>query len=140
MEKLKGQFEKHAEKLRFALVGGANTVLDFALLFLLTSLGLHKIPANYISTGIAFIFSFFVNKSFTFQSKGGSVKKQFILFLVVTISGLWVLQPIIILAVSPLFSSLELSDEAVLFIAKLFATLASLIWNYLLYSRLVFKK
>ena len=132
--------KKHAEKIKFAIVGGANTVLDFGLLFLFTFLGVDKIIANYFSTGIALIFSFFANKSFTFKHKGGNAKKQFILFLVITLAGLWILQPIIIWVST---ASLEayLTNEALnLFVAKLIATIASLIWNYLLYSRLVFKK
>lgn len=137
MEKL---LKKHAEKIRFAIVGGVNTVLDFGLLFLFTFLGVDKIIANYFSTGIALIFSFFANKSFTFKHKGGNAKKQFILFLVITLTGLWILQPLIIWIST---TSLEayLTNEALnLFVAKLIATIASLIWNYLLYSRLVFKK
>jgi putative flippase GtrA len=131
---------KHAEKIRFAIVGGANTVLDFALLFIFVSLGVDRIVSNYFSTGIAFVFSFFVNKSFTFNNKGGNVAKQFALFIGVTIIGLWVIQPLIILGVSPLFEGFGWNDAIVLFIAKLIATIASLIWNYILYSRLVFTK
>jgi len=132
--------KKHAEKLRYAAVGIANTVLDFAILFLLVNLGLNKIPANYISTSIAFMFSFFVNKSFTFKSKSGNPKKQFLLFIIVTIIGLWIIQPIVILLVSPLASGAGLSDSMTLLASKLVATIASLIWNYLFYSRVVFKK
>ena len=54
--------EKHGDKLRFALVGGANTALDFLLLFLFVNLGVNKIVANYFSTSISLIFSFFANK------------------------------------------------------------------------------
>lgn len=132
--------KKHAEKLRFAIVGGANTALDFALLFIFVGLGLNSIAANYISTSIAFIFSFFVNKSFTFKSKSGNVAKQFALFLGVTIIALWVIQPLVILAVTALLSPLGWNESVVLFIAKLVATVASLIWNYILYARFVFKK
>jgi len=132
--------KKHAEKLRFAIVGGANTALDFALLFLFVALGLNSIAANYISTSIAFIFSFFVNKSFTFKSKGGNVKKQFALFIGITIIALWVIQPLLILAVTALLSPFGWNESLVLFIAKLVATVGSLIWNYVFYSRLVFKK
>jgi putative flippase GtrA len=132
--------KKHAEKLRFAIVGGANTALDFALLFLFVALGLNSIAANYISTSIAFIFSFFVNKSFTFKSKGGNVKKQFALFIGITIIALWVIQPLLILAVTALLSPFGWNESLVLFIAKLVATVGSLIWNYIFYSRLVFKK
>ena len=132
--------KKHAEKIRFIIVGGVNTALDFGILFFLTFLGLDKIVANYFSTGIALIFSFFANKSFTFKHKEGNAKKQFILFLVITLFGLWVIQPIIIWGSTTLLAS-QIPNEAInLFIAKLIATVASLIWNYILYSRIVFKK
>lgn len=132
--------KKHAEKLRFGIVGIANTALDFAILFILVGLGLDKIVANFISTGTAFIFSFFVNKSFTFKSKGGNVKKQFALFLIVTIIGLWVIQPLVISGVSFALSDTGWSEQVTLFIAKVIATVASLVWNYVFYSRLVFKQ
>ena len=109
-------------------------------MFLFVALGLNSIGANYLSTGIAFIFSFFANKSFTFRSKGGNVRKQFLLFIVVTIFGLWVIQPVVILGVTAALASFSLNESAVLFVAKLIATLASLVWNYLFYSKLVFKK
>ena len=134
---MKALLKKHESKLRFAFVGGFNTLLDFALLFLFTNLGVNKFAANYISTSVAFVFSFFANRSFTFKSKG-SMKKQIIPFLVVTLSGLWIIQPIIIwLATQPL-NALITNDAIVLFIAKLLATVASLIWNYFFYSRFVF--
>jgi len=132
--------EKHGDKLRFAAVGGANTALDFILLFLFVNLGVNKIVANYFSTSISLIFSFFANKSFTFKDKSANAKKQFGLFLLVTIAGLWILQPVIIWAVTELLSSSVQNESVLLFIAKLIATIASLIWNYFLYSRLVFKK
>ena len=60
--------EKHGDKIRFVIVGGANTALDFLVLFLFVNLGVDKIVANYISTSVALIFSFFANKSFTFKN------------------------------------------------------------------------
>lgn len=132
--------KKHAEKIRFAIVGIANTVLDFGILFLLVALGLDKIPANYISTGIAFVFSFFVNKSFTFKSKGGNIKKQFVIFIVISIVGLWVIQPLIITAITATLANTGWASVIILFVAKIIATIASLIWNYVFYSRYVFKK
>ena len=132
--------KKHAEKIRFGIVGIANTALDFAILFLLVALGLDKIPANYISTGVAFIFSFFVNKSFTFKSKGGNVKKQFVIFIAISIIGLWIIQPLVITAISAVLAHTSWASGLILFIAKIIATIASLIWNYVFYSRLVFKK
>lgn len=130
MEKLS---KKHAKKLRFAIVGGTNTVIDFGILFLLTGLGLDKIIANYASTSVALAFSFVANRKYTFKSEANA-KRQIIPFLVVTLIGLWVIQPLIIW-----MYTLVLGDSSLaLFIAKLLATVASLIWNYLLYSRYVF--
>jgi putative flippase GtrA len=137
MEKFR---EKHADKFRFALVGGANTALDFTLLFLFVNLGVDKIVANYFSTGCSLIFSFFANKSFAFKNTTKNAKKQFAIFLLVTITGLWVLQPIIIWAVTSVLESYVTNQSALLFIAKLIATMASLTWNYVLYSSIVFKK
>lgn len=132
--------KKHAEKIRFALVGGANTAIDFVILFALTFAGIDKIAANYVSTSVALIFSFFANKSFTFKDKSGNAKKQFILFLVITLAGLWALQPLIIWISTNTLAPYIANEAINLFIAKLIATIASLIWNYILYSRLVFKK
>lgn len=132
--------KKHAEKLRFGLVGGANTAIDFGILFALVFLGVDKLVANFFSTGIAFVFSFYVNRSFTFKSTGGNTKKQFGLFLVITLFGLWVIQPAIIAATAWLLASSDLSKSIILLAGKLLATVATLIWNYILYSKFVFIK
>lgn len=137
MEKL---LKKHAEKLRFAVVGGANTALDFVILFALTFAGMDKIAANYVSTSVALIFSFLANKSFTFKHKTGNAKKQFALFIVITLIGLWTIQPLVIWLSSMALAPYVTNEAINLFIAKLIATVASLIWNYILYSRIVFKK
>ena len=132
--------KKHAEKIRFGIVGIANTALDFLLLFIFVGLGVDKIAANYLSTSASLVFSFFVNKSFTFTSKTGNAKKQFALFIIITLIGLWIIQPIIIAAVSTALAGTGWADGAILFAAKIVATVASLIWNYVFYSRIVFKK
>lgn len=136
---MKDLLKQHAEKFRFALVGGFNTALDFGILFLFVALGGDKIVGNYISTSVAFIFSFFANKTFTFKAKSGNARREFFVFMIVTLFGLWVLQPLIIAGASAALTPLGLTDPVVLFIAKLAATIVSLIWNYILYSRIVFK-
>jgi putative flippase GtrA len=132
--------KRHAEKFRFALVGGFNTALDFGILFLLVALGLDKIAANFVSTSVAFIFSFFANKTFTFKAKSGDARREFVAFMVVTLFGLWILQPIVITLATTATTPLALSEPVVLMVAKLLATIVSLVWNYLMYSRFVFKK
>lgn len=132
---MKALLKKHASKLRFGLVGGINTGIDFGILFVLHGLGVNTYLANIISTSVAFVFSFFANRSFTFRSSG-SLRRQIIPFLVVTLIGLWVLQPAIIYLVQIPLTSLDAALS--LFIAKLIATIGTMIWNYLLYKRFVF--
>ena len=124
--------------LRFALVGGINTAIDIGLLFGLTALGVPKLTANTVSTGLAFIFSFFANKSYTFRAQG-NVRRQLVLFVVVTLAGLWGLQNAVIFCISPILTSVIHTESLVLLLAKIIATGASLVWNYYLYDRVVFR-
>lgn len=130
---------KHADKFRFALVGGLNTAIDFGVLFGLVALGFDKIVGNYASTSIAFLFSFFANKSYTFKDGSKQTKKQFGLFLIITLFGLWVIQPIIIGLSVPLLDNSGLASAAALLVGKLLATAVTLVWNYTLYRKFVFK-
>lgn len=137
MEKIK---KKHAQKIRYGLVGMFNTALDFALLFIFVALGLDKIPANYLSTGICMVLSFFANKKYTFKNTNEKKKRQFVLFVSVTVLGMWFIQPVVIWTVVHLLEPIIVQQQVTLFVAKLIATGASLVSNYLLYSRVVFKK
>jgi len=132
--------QNKSQKLTFVAVGGINTILDFGTLFILKSLGLPAVSANVISTSMAFCFSFFANKKYTFKTSSGNVKRELLLFIVVTLFGLWVLQTIVISIVTNLFIGSHLPDGLILFIAKILATIVSLIWNYTLYSRVVFRQ
>ena len=127
------------EKARFIAVGGINTVIDFGLLFILKGLGLPTISANMVSTTAAFCFSFFANKKYTFKTMNTNIKRELLLFVVVTLFGLWVLQNIVIYLVTVAISA-HLPVLTTLFIAKLCAIVVSLTWNYTLYSRVVFKR
>lgn len=137
MEKIR---KKHAQKIRYTLVGGFNTALDFCLLFIFVALGLDRIPANYLSTGVSMIVSFFANKRFTFKHTTGSKRRQIPLFIIVTIFGMWVVQPVVIWLVTLALDPYITQKSVELFIAKSIATGASLVSNYLFYSRVVFKK
>lgn len=140
MTRLKHCITKHATKFRYLLIGTINTAIDFGILFMLTwFISTPKELANIISTTIAFAFSFVANRSFTFRSRTSNVRRQLLLFTLVTLFGLWVIQTIIIALLAPIFISFNLSQSVALLISKLIATVASLIWNYLLYTNVVFK-
>ena len=125
---------------RFAIVGTINTAIDFGLLFLLTFLGLPKIAANTVSTGSAFVFSFFANQKYTFKSTNKNIKYEIISFIIITLFGLWVLQNGIIWLITPLIKNIVSQEQLALFATKLLATTVSLVWNYCLYDKVVFKK
>ena len=125
---------------RFAIVGTINTIIDFGLLFSLTFLGLPKLAANTVSTGTAFVFSFFANKKYTFKSTSKNIKYERVSFVIITLFGLWVLQNAMIWLTTPLIKNFITNEQISLFVAKLFATAVSLIWNYCLYERIVFRK
>lgn len=132
--------ENSQQIVRFGLVGAANTVIDFGLLFALKALGVPIELANICSTGTAFVWSFFANKKYTFKTSGTDIVREMVLFVIVTLTGLWGLQTIVIaLSLAPLRAALHNPDLSLLF-AKLLATAISLVWNYVFYSKLVFKK
>lgn len=134
------QVKKHAEKIRFVVVGGANTAIDFALLFIMTGLGVDKIVANYFSTTAAFLFSFVANKNYTFRATSGKAGREFVLFTVITLAGLWILQPIAIFASEIALADIISDQQLLLLVSKVIATVLTLVWNYIFYSRIVFKQ
>lgn len=132
--------KKHADKARFAIVGVANTGLDFIVLLILVAFGVPIIVANFFSTSVALVFSFFANKKFTFQFEGKHTRQQFASFLGITLFGLWIIQPIIIEGTRLLVSTFFPEKYTILTIGKIIATGVTLIWNYVLYKAFVFKK
>lgn len=131
------------QEFRFAIIGGLNTLLDIAILIILTGWGVDKILANITSTSITFINSFGLNRKFTFKSDAKSktaIAREMALFTIITLFGLWVIQGFIITAITPAITSLGFSDKLSVIIAKIPATIASLIWNFVMYKKVVFIK
>ena len=126
--------------VRYSMVGTFNTAIDFGLLFALKAVGFPVELANVCSTGTAFVVSFFLNKKYTFKTTDTNVARELVLFIVVTLFGLWVLQSLVINLTLPISVHLFHDQTLALFASKLLATGVSLIWNYLLYNRLVFVK
>ena len=127
-------------KIRFSLVSSVATVIDFSLLLFITSFGLGTITANYISSSIAFVFSFFANKKFAFRTPDHHIKREAVLFIIVTLTGIWLLQPLIIWKIEDMFDQSFQPTWLLVIIAKAIASFVTFIWNYFFYTRLVFKK
>lgn len=126
--------------LRFGVVGAGNTLIDFGLLFIFKSLGVPVIAANILSSTIAFVVSFVVNKNYTFKSHSSDILRQMISFTVVTLFGLWVIQSFVIYLILPVTHQFTNDQTIALLLAKIIASCFSLTWNYVLYSLVVFKK
>ena len=129
------------KKIRFILVGSTNTAIDFGLLLFLRFIGVPVIAANILSTSAALSFSYFANNRFVFNSNDTNQARQIILFIVLTLFGLWALQTFVLILVSTLLSTYtNLHSAPILIVSKVIATTTSLVWNYFTYSRLIFRE
>ena len=130
--------ETSKKPLRFVIVGVANTVLDFGLMNIFKLIGLNIYVANTLSTGSAMVFSFFMNKKWTFRNAGQNYLRQVILFFIFTMIGIWVIQNGFIWLIQTFVPHFGLPDVLFDNAAKLMASAPSLIWNYITYNNIVF--
>lgn len=130
---------------KFGVVGVANTVVDFGVLNYLSAVqhvfsGLALIPLNMISFTAAVINSYFWNKYWTFKAgSGADASKQFAEFIIVSVIAVFLNSGLVyLLTLIPPFGGL--SGQVWLNISKAAATAISLIWNFIGYKFVVFKK
>lgn len=124
--------------IRFVLVGISNTVLDFLVLNILLFCKVNILFANTISTGIAMLYSFFMNKKWTFRNSGDNYVREVILFFIFTAIGIWVIQNGCIYLLNLIVPDFGLPEIIYNNAIKLAASIPSLTWNYLTYNRFVF--
>lgn len=129
--RLTGLFD--STKVRFGLVGVANTALDAGGFLAFAALGVPLVVANLISTSAGMALSFALNRTFTFRAGSGRVRRQAVLFFVVTMTGLWGVQAGVILLVT------SLQPDIPLVLAKAAGIAVGLVWNYLFYHHVVFR-
>jgi putative flippase GtrA len=144
---------------RFGIVGIINTLIDFIILNIVSrATGWSDEIANIPAVMVAMTFSFFANRHFVF--KGGQKKdivQQAIEFFPITAFGVIVVQGVIIYFFEniwryPVELGVGFAEWANIigtagidaqFVetngVKLAATFASLVWNYLMYKKVVFK-
>jgi len=126
--------------LRFAIVGGIGTVVDFGIFNLLVQLmGMDKEIAQAISFGFAVINNFVLNRTWTFpDARGKNLVTQLIQFAVVSVLGLIIRTPIFIFT-EKMFTSIAtqwlpnfiISPEKIGYnLALATAILIVMIWNF----------
>lgn len=129
--------------VRFAAVGLINTAIDIVLFAVLYSLlDSPLLVANTVSTATALLAGFVLHTSYTFRD-AQRTKRTFAAFLTVTLLGLWVLQPVVISLVAPLLENnfvYDFEHDPAVLVAKFCSIAVTLLWNFVWYSRVIFRK
>ncbi len=130
---------------KFGAVGVANTVIDFGILNFLSAYfeiysGAAISPLNATSFTVAVVNSYFWNKYWTFKAGKESGSKQFIEFIIVSVIGILINTAIVYLATTFAQPFAGFSEAQWLNVSKVFATFLSLVWNFIGYKFIVFKK
>jgi putative flippase GtrA len=123
---------------RFAIVGVVNTCIDLFLFAALSLAGWPLLLANLVSTTAGMTFGFFAHRSFSFRSTA-SVRESAPRFVVTTGLGLWAVQPLVIWVTGLLLvAALGASSVSEVWLPKLVAIAAGMVWNFVAYRLFVF--
>lgn len=118
--------------LRFGLVGALGLMIDFLVTWLCKEkLRLNKFIANAIGFTLAVVHNYLLNRIWTFQSDSPDILKEFLWFLVISITGLGMNTAILYV----LNEKLGLS----FYVSKLGAIGMVFIWNFVANSLLTFQ-
>ena len=123
---------------RFALVGVVNTLIDLVLFGVLAMAGWPLLLANLVSTSAGMTFGYFAHRAFSFRSTA-SIRESAPRFVVTTLIGLWVVHPLVIWAGAGLlvpFAGASALTEV--WLPKLAAVAAGMVWSFVVYRVYVF--
>lgn len=148
-EKIAGHARRLGQntKVRFIGAGIFNTLVDvacFNLLIVLFSVGV--VPASIVSTTTAMAISYLINKKVVFRSQTPHSVRQIILFIAVTLTGIWLVQTLIMVQVLAFLDHAFAATEQSFLewflrnVAKGCGIVAAAVWSYFGYSRLVFRE
>lgn len=123
---------------KFGVVGVVNTLVDISIFTMLRLMFNSNILfANTVSTSMALIVSLILNNNYTFKDRTLTLKRA-VLYIIVTLIGLWVLQPLIIHAAANTAERIISNTFLLVFIPKIVAIAVTVIWNYLWYTNIIF--
>lgn len=115
--------------LRFLLVGGTSTILDYVI-YMVLSRYINYSLAKVISMCCACIYSFFLNKGFSFRDQSKTDIVQLIKYVTALVVNI---------TVNVLVNALVLEMVGIKTIAFIVATGTAMIVNYLLQKEFVFR-
>ena len=85
------RFPMLRKMIKFAIVGVTNLIVDFTIFFSLISFDFwkkHYLGANFTAFCVAVIWSFYINKKWTFRNHDKNYSAQYIKFFAVSFIGL----------------------------------------------------
>lgn len=138
MKKIFDIYVKHKEGINYLIFGGLTTVLSLVVYYVLTWTiinpkdGMQLQIANIISWTCGFLFAYFTNRKFVFNSKNKKVLKEFFSFFLSRVSTLLLDMLIMFIFVT----LLKLNDG----LFKLVSQVLVIVTNYILSKAIVFKK
>jgi putative flippase GtrA len=134
--------------VRFATVGLINTAVDTTIFAILRGLSFKLFVANIISTSVGLMLSLLLNYRYTFRDSHLTPVK-IVQYIVITLCGLWLIQPVVIFGLTQLNQLLPYVDWVSWLVGhpdtlanvlpKLGSIVVTLIWNYVWYSRFIFR-
>jgi putative flippase GtrA len=125
------------EAVKFAVVGGVNTALNFVVFWALaiTVMKGGELKANVIATVVATITSFLMNRHWTYRHRPKSaVHREFALFLIFNAAGLAI--ELAVMGITKYW--LGLTAIVAVTIAKIFGMGLGTIFRFMTYRRFVF--
>lgn len=130
---------------KYASVGFLNTIIDFGVLNLLSFLtgiysGFYIIGLNSIAAIFSTTNGYFWNKYWTFGSEEKSRMREFIYFAICGFIGLLINTLVVYIITTFMRLPGGINGPLLENTAKVFATIASMAWNFYAFKFLVFKK
>ena len=123
-------FQKYKSQARFLVVGGSSTLLDF-IIYMLLSTKLNITISKFISMTVSSIYSFLINKNWTFEN-GEKINKTMIIKYI----GAQLLNIFVNTSINTIIYTLT-NNKLVSFVI---ATATAMIVNYFSQKIIVFKK
>jgi len=122
--------------IKFTIVGGLGTIIDFLIYIFLTRSFLfwqkNFLWANFISVFLSATFNFVLNKKWTFKDKSKKIFVQYIKFWIIVLTGLLIYQSIFY----SLVKTLSIYD----IVSKLIAVIISGIYRFISHKYWTFSK
>lgn len=131
-------YKEHKEGINYLIFGGLTTVLSLAVYYILTFTILNPKNAielqiaNVISWVVGFLFAYFTNRKYVFESKTNNVKGEFFKFFLSRIFTL-----ILDMVIMFLFVTLLHFNNKIM---KIVSQIIVIVGNYILSKFIVFNK